>query len=240
MADQVEAQANSAVNSVVENMSKLPASQTAPAGKNIPRIFGREKTVHELLGGGKSADVLLWRHWPLSAGVLIGSTIGYVLFEWSGYTLLSLVSNVLLFLVVILFLWSNAAALLNRAPPPLPELSLSEETVMAVAAAVRVELNKILAVAHDVALGKDFKVFLKVIAALWIISTVGGWCSFLTLLYIGVVFSHSLPVLYETYEDEIDKYAKMAGDHAHTQYKKFDANVLSKIPRAPPKEKKTQ
>ncbi|CAM6116569.1 unnamed protein product [Calypogeia fissa] len=243
MADEVGAQANAAVNSVVENMSKLPASQTAPARKqfrNAPRLFGRERTVHELLGGGKSADALLWRHKPLSAGVLIGATIAYVFFEWSGFTLLSLVSNVLLFLIVILFLWSNAAALLNRAPPPLPELSLSEETVISVASILRVELNKVLAVAHDVALGKDFKLFLKVIAGLWVVSTVGGWFSFLTLLYIGVVLSHTVPLLYEKYEDEIDKYAKMAGDHAHTQYKKFDATVLSKIPRAPAQEKKTQ
>jgi hypothetical protein len=171
---------------------------------------------------------------------LVGATIGYILFEWSGYTLLSLLSNVLLFLVVILFLWSNAAALLNRNPPPLPELSLSEETVLSVASTLRVELNKILAVAHDVALGKDFKLFIKVVVGLWIVSLVGGWFSFLTLLYIGVVLSHTFPILYEKYEDEIDKYAKVAGDHAHTQYKKFDSTVLSKIPRAPPKDKKTQ
>lgn len=241
--EQSEQQVNAAVNSVVENFSKLPASQTAPAREhvpNAPRLFGREKSVHHMLGGGKSADVLLWRHVPTSAGVLAVSTIGYVLFEWSGYTLLSLLSNVLLFLVVILFLWSNAAALLSRSPPPLPELSLSEETVTNVASTVRVELNKILAVAHDVALGKDFKLFIKVIVGLWVASIVGGWFSFLTLLYIGVVLAHTFPVLYEKYEDEIDKYAKVAGDHAHTQYKKFDANVLSKIPRAPPKAKKEQ
>lgn len=56
MADQVEGAANSAVNSVVENFSKLPASQTAPAGKHVPaapRLFNREKSVHSLLGGGK-------------------------------------------------------------------------------------------------------------------------------------------------------------------------------------------
>lgn len=34
--------------------------------------------------------------------------------------------------------------------------------MLAVASTLRVELNKILAVAHDVALGKDFKLFVKV------------------------------------------------------------------------------
>jgi hypothetical protein len=51
---------------------------------------------------------------------------------------------------------------LHRALPPLPELSLSEEFVIRTANSVRLELNKALAIAHDVALGKDFKLFLKV------------------------------------------------------------------------------
>ncbi len=51
---------------------------------------------------------------------------------------------------------------MHRALPPLPELSLSEEFVIRTANLVRLELNKALAIAHDVALGKDFKLFLKV------------------------------------------------------------------------------
>ncbi len=51
---------------------------------------------------------------------------------------------------------------MHRALPPLPELSLSEEFVISTANSVRLELNKALAIAHDVALGKDFKLFLKV------------------------------------------------------------------------------
>jgi hypothetical protein len=73
---------------------------------------------------------------------------------------------------------------LYRAPPPLPELSLSEDFVLSTANTVRLELNKVLAIAHDVALGKDFKLFLKVIAVLWIVSTAAGWFSLLTLVYI--------------------------------------------------------
>lgn len=239
MSEYAEAQVSAAVNTVVENVSKLPAAQSTHS-KGQGRLFNRERSVHELLGGGRAADVLLWKQKPVSGGVLAGSTAAWVLFEWSGYTLLSLLSNVLLFLVVIFFFWSNAAALLNRSPPPLPELSLSEEAVLHAASTLRIEINKILAIAHDVALGKDFKLFLKVVAGLWVVSTIGGWFNFLTLLYVGVVASHTIPVLYEKYEDEVDKYVKIAADQANIQYKKFDAVVLSKIPRAPPKDKKTQ
>jgi hypothetical protein len=53
---QTEQEVNAAVNSVVENFSKLPASQTAPAKQNVStptRMFGSDKSVHDMLGGGK-------------------------------------------------------------------------------------------------------------------------------------------------------------------------------------------
>ena len=52
--------------------------------------------------------------------------------------------------------------LVGRNGPPVPELSLSEEFVTNIARSVRIELNKAMGVARDVALGKDFKLFLKV------------------------------------------------------------------------------
>jgi hypothetical protein len=61
-----------------------------------------------------AADVLLWRKKHLSIGLLVGATLAWILLEKTGYTVLSIVSNVTLFLVVILFVWSNVAALLNR------------------------------------------------------------------------------------------------------------------------------
>jgi hypothetical protein len=56
--------------------------------------------------------------------------------------------------------------LVGRNGPPVPQLSLSEDFVLSTASAIRIELNKAMGVARDVALGKDFKLFLKV----WIFS----------------------------------------------------------------------
>lgn len=83
---------------------------------------------------------------------------------------------------------------------------------------LRKELNTVLAGVHDVALGKDVKLFLKVwtcfvfaqgcpmhapssftsvkfsnlqvIVGLWLLSVVGGWTSLLTLSFIGTCLSH--------------------------------------------------
>ncbi|CAM6046149.1 unnamed protein product [Sphagnum compactum] len=230
------------VAAVINNAANIPANQPAPADKyaSTPRLFGRKQPVHQVLGGGTTADVLLWRKKHLSVGLLVGATLAWILLEKTGYTVVSIVSNVTLFLVVILFVWSNVAALLNRAPPPLPELSLSEDFVLSTASSVRLELNKALAIAHDVALGKDFKLFLKVIAALWIVSTVASWFNLLTLIYICIVLALTVPFIYEKYEDVIDHHANRISEQAQAHYKKLDENVFSKIPKAPVKEKKIQ
>jgi len=60
------------------------------------------------------ADVLLWKRWYASVGVLVSATTLWILFEKAGYNLLSFVANVLFLLVVILFFWAKSASLLNR------------------------------------------------------------------------------------------------------------------------------
>lgn len=44
----------------------------------------------------------------------------------------------------------------------LPELVLSEEMVNNTAASLRVKVNNLLLIAHDITLGKDFRLFFKV------------------------------------------------------------------------------
>lgn len=61
-----------------------------------------------------AADVLLWRKKHLSAGFLVGATVVWLLFEWIGYHVISVISFLLLGFVVVLFAWSNGAAFLNR------------------------------------------------------------------------------------------------------------------------------
>ncbi|KAJ7527394.1 hypothetical protein O6H91_16G051900 [Diphasiastrum complanatum] len=230
-----------ALNSVVESIHNLPASfsSSAEASPSPSRLFNRQRSVHQLLGGGKTADLLLWRKRNSTLGILTAVSGGYFLFEWSGYTLLSIISNVLLFVIIFLFLWANAASFLNRSPPPIPELQLSEDIVYQSAATLRADINKVLVLAHDVAIGKDFRVFLKVVGVLWVLSTIGGWCSLLTLLYVGFVAAHTLPVFYEKNENEIDKYIHIIVKEAKKYYLKLDELVLSKIPRGAQKKKKT-
>ncbi|XP_057783036.1 reticulon-like protein B11 [Salvia miltiorrhiza] len=200
----------------------------------------RRSSVHRTLGGGAVADVILWRKWTLSAAFLVGSTALWFLFERAGYNLLSFISNVLLLLIVILFFWAKSASILNRPLPPLPNLEISEEASVKAADELRVWVNYALSIAHDIAIGGNWRVFLKVATLLWVISYIGSFFNSLTLIYIGVLVSLSLPVLYEKYQNPIDDKLSVAYNIARIQYEKIDSLVLQKIPLASKKEKKTE
>lgn len=236
----------SVVNSATEKVQDLPASSSAEATEESSpasdrhRLFNRQRSVHQVLGGGKAADSMLWRSKRLSAVTLAGATITWCLFENSGFTVLAIASDVLIVLIVGLFAWSNAAVFIRKSSPRIPELQLSEDMVVSFASALRIEINKALAVAHDIALGKDFVLFLKVFAVLWGLSVIGGLFHFLTFLYICILFSHTVPVIYERYEDQIDSYAKVAMDEARIRYRTVNGAVASQFSKVASKEKKAQ
>ncbi|KAK9196010.1 hypothetical protein WN943_004138 [Citrus x changshan-huyou] len=198
-------------------------------GSSSDRLFKRQRTIHEILGGGLAADVILWRRKNVTVGILLVTLAAWVVFERSGYTLLSLVSSVLLLLIAILFIWAKAAAILNRPAPPLPELHLSEEMVNEVAALIRTRVNDFLSVSQDMALGKNSRLFFRVALYLWLISFVGGLTDFLTLGYTSLVIVLTLPALYERYEDHIDKYAILGYRKLRQLYVKIDKEFVSKV-----------
>ncbi|KAM5560321.1 reticulon-like protein B12 [Rosa sericea] len=193
------------------------------------RLFRRQRTLHEILGGGLVADVILWRQKDVTMGILLVALAAWVVFEKSGYTLLSLVSSVLLLLFVILFLWAKSAAILNRPAPPLPELQLSEEMVNEAAAVIRTHVNALLSVSQDISLGKDSRLFFKVAVYLLLIYFVGGLTDFLTLSYTSLVIVLTIPAFYERYEDYVDKYVMMGYRKLLQLYVKLEEEYASRF-----------
>ncbi|XP_051130394.1 reticulon-like protein B12 isoform X2 [Andrographis paniculata] len=171
------------------------------------RLFNRQRTVHQILGGGLVADVILWRRKDLTVRILVVTLAAWVVFEISGYTLLSLFSSVFLLLFTILFLWAKSAAILNRPPPPLPHLYLSEELVNEAATIIRSHVNNVLLVSQDIAHGRDSKMFITAALGLLATSILGSLTDLLTLGYISLVIVLTIPALYEKFEDRIETFA---------------------------------
>ncbi|XP_010541290.1 PREDICTED: reticulon-like protein B1 [Tarenaya hassleriana] len=214
------------------------ASSLSSLQAKVYRLFGREKPVHKVLGGGKPADIFMWRNKKMSGGVLGGITAVWVLFELMQYHLLTLFCHILIVVLAVLFLWSNASIFINKSPPKIPEVHIPEEHILQLASGLRIEINRAFTCLRDIASGRDLKKFLSAIAGLWVLSVIGSWCNFLTLSYIAMVMLFTVPVMYEKYEDKVDAFGEKAMVEIKKQYAVLDEKVFSKIPRGPLKDKK--
>ncbi|CAL9049593.1 unnamed protein product [Musa banksii] len=216
-----------------------PSAADAVKAK-IYRLFGREKAVHLILGGGKPADVFLWRNNKVSAATLGGATATWVLFELLDYRLLTVACHTLNLSLAITFLYSNMTHFMNKSPPNIPVVSVPQVVAVNIALSIRYQINRGFAALRDIALGRDLKKFLAVIAGLWVLSILGNCCNFLTLFYIAFVMLHTVPVLYEKYEDQVDAFAEKTQAEFKKHYAVVTAKYLSKISKVPLKHKKFQ
>ncbi|KAL0446848.1 UNVERIFIED_CONTAM: Reticulon-like protein B9 [Sesamum latifolium] len=198
------------------------------------RLFGREKPLHALLGGGKVADVLLWRNRNLSAAILIGFTVIWFLFEVVEYNFVTLLCHISIITMLIVFVWSTGAGLIDWNPPDPRALTIPESTVRW----LFTKFNRIMLTFYAVSSGRDLKTFILAIAFLWILSGIGNYFSSLNLLYTGFLCLITLPALYERYQDEVDYLAGKGNRNMKKLYRKLDSKFLNKIPRGPVKEKK--
>jgi len=174
-------------------------------------------------------------------------------------------------------------------------MEVSEEFIANAGEVMRVWVNHVLTIAHDIAIGGNIRLFVQVLLVLdlivlfakfhsriclftlvlvwqvafglWVISYVGSFFNFLTLVYLGellrcfvfqhsfegfslhlyencsvsgVIFSLAIPPLYEKYQDQIDDKLILAHNIILSQYKKIDNAILKKIPMHLNKEKKIQ
>ncbi|WZZ62636.1 hypothetical protein YC2023_062743 [Brassica napus] len=193
------------------------------------RLLGRQVTVHQFMGGGKGESFLCIGRRNHSLGVLVLSTAAWLTFELSGLPILSVSSDVLLIGIIISFVHAQVSSFRNRQADSLPELVLSEEMVNSTAASFRVKLNHLLVMAHDVTVGNDFRLFFKVVICLWLLSAIGSYISFCTLVYIGTILSVTIPALYSKYQRKVDKCCGLIHRQLSHQYKLVDENVISKL-----------
>ncbi|XP_008782644.1 reticulon-like protein B16 [Phoenix dactylifera] len=210
------------------SLDQCASSATAGGGY---RLFDRQRSIHQIIGGGKAADVILWKRQWISVGVIVVATVAWLLFERSGLSFLTICSDILLLLIVIQFIRANSAVYLNKQLQPLPELVLSEEMVNNAAASFRVKVNNMLMMAHDITLGKDFRLFFQVVVFLWLLSVVGSFFSFFTLAYIGTIVSITIPALYNKYDVHVDKCAWLVRQKFTKHYRVVDENVIRRLPR---------
>ncbi|KAK9278666.1 hypothetical protein L1049_028240 [Liquidambar formosana] len=202
------------------------------------KLFGRERTVHAVLGGGAVADVLLWRNRTVSAALLIGITVIWFLFEVVEYNFVTLLCHMVITGMLVVFIWCTAADVFKWTPPKIPEIIMDESTFEAVVSIFHERFSQLLSELLNVACGNDLPLFFLALFSLWILSVIGTCFSFLNLLFVGLLCMETLPFLYERYEEQVEHLAGRMNRRMKKMYSRFDANVLNRIPRGPVKEKK--
>ncbi|XP_058193711.1 reticulon-like protein B9 [Rhododendron vialii] len=221
----------------------MPHTTSSSSDSDDDRIakakpFGRQRPMRDILGGGKVADVLLWKDKALSAAILIGIGALWYLFEVIGYNFLTLLCHTIIFAMVIIFVWDKVADIFKWPPPRIPQTLSDSSMVREIAAFCRAKLEAFLSIFFNVARGSDFGQFLLVVVTLWILSTVGNYISSLNLLFFGCLCLETLPYLYDQYEEEADYLLARTFRMMKKTYKKLDKEYIRKIPRGPVKVKK--
>ncbi|KAM3269601.1 hypothetical protein CQW23_25152 [Capsicum baccatum] len=207
-----------------------------PSSSSIrPRNFlAHDRPMHAILGGGKVADILLWRDKTLTGSILIGFTVIWSLFEIMDYNFVTFLCHISMTMMLILFIWSMGAGFIDWNPPDFRAFMISDSTFRWLCG----KLNYMLVKFYEISSGKDFRTFFLAITSLWILSIIGNYFSSLNLLYLGFVCLATLPALYERYQNEVDYLVKQGNQDMKKLYNKFDTEVLNKIPRGPVKQKK--
>ncbi|CAJ2629943.1 reticulon-like protein B1-like [Trifolium pratense] len=215
-------------NNIHSKKPPLPASKV----NSVYRLLGRDRPVHMVLGGGKPADILLWRNKKLTGMALGAGTALWVFFELMEYHLITLICHLLILSLGALFLWTNASVFIHKSPMQIPNISIPQESIIEAVTVLRIELNRGFTIFREIGTGRDIRKFLTVVGVLWVISVIGSWFNFLTLFYLFYLSLFTLPLVYEKNEDQVDALAEKAMIEIKKQYAVLDAKVLSQIPIA--------
>ncbi|KAE9598869.1 hypothetical protein Lalb_Chr15g0085581 [Lupinus albus] len=209
------------------------------------RLFGRKRPLHVVLGSGKFADIILWRDKQISASIMAGFTIIWLLFYKMDYTILSFICDSIILLLSMLFFWTHLSSFIDISPPKVSYFILPERLLANTALSMTHELNQILTTFGVLASGQDMKTFLLVefsilLSLLTYLKTVtiilgsasalGNWFTAATLFYIVTMILMIVPAVYERHEDIIDILAEKALVELHYLYaelmKKFFGKSL--------------
>ncbi|KAJ6672642.1 RETICULON [Salix viminalis] len=220
----------------------MPIYSSDSDNETMPRtkLFGRQRPIRSVLGGGQVADVLLWENKGVSAALSIGMTILWFLFEVAEYSFVTLFCHISITAMLVVFIWCTSAEIFNWTPPELPTSILDKSTFHEFASTFHERFNQALSSFVDIACGKQPALFFVAIFCLYILSVIGNYFTFLNILYLCFVCLQTLPFLYNKYEDKVERYAGELTREVKKMFRRMNSNVLSKIPRGPQKEKKAR
>ncbi|XP_051114003.1 reticulon-like protein B9 [Andrographis paniculata] len=191
------------------------------------RLFGRERPIHNVLGGGEVANVLLWRDIRVSAAILMGIAALWFLFEVVEYSFIAFACHLCITTMLLVFIWSSASDFLHWDPPNIPSIILQDSTIRDFVSTFHRKTNQFLEIFLFVATGNDPKLFFLIIVSLGIVSVIASSIGSLNFLFFGILCLETLPFLYEMYEDEVDKFGVKLSRKIKKYLRKFPKDKIN-------------
>ncbi|KAI3945986.1 hypothetical protein MKX01_024742 [Papaver californicum] len=174
-------------------------------------------------------DILLWKKKKQSLSILTASTLTWVVLQVYQYNFITIASWVFMAILAMMFLFGNCLRLLGKEPPKIDDFVISEELVMGSAKRLKGNVEQGIRWMFSVSSEKEWFVFAQVISALLVLSQVGRYFDFVTLLYMGVVIGMTVPLIYVKYEDQLKKFVGKIEEQWRRCYAKVDEKVLRKL-----------
>ncbi|KAL6582412.1 hypothetical protein OROMI_006426 [Orobanche minor] len=175
--------------------------------------------VHSFLGGGRAADLFLWRKKKVSAAVLGAATLTWYYVEFLGLPFITFACTFSIVTFSILVAVATGAISLlipiPKEPIPIPEVYLPKELFLEAALAIHTEIYRALVLVREVAVKGAYRRYLMICSVLFFGEILGVCASLLTLSYTLIVLLLVVPVLfknalllYERYGCNICTYAQ--------------------------------
>ncbi|RZC45216.1 hypothetical protein C5167_038165 [Papaver somniferum] len=174
-------------------------------------------------------DILLWKKKKQSLSILTASTLTWVVLQVYQYNFITIASWVAMAILAMMFLFGNLLRLLGKDPPKIDDFAISEELVMGSAKRLKGNVEQGIRWMFSVSSEKEWFVFAQAIGALLVLSQVGRYFDFVTLLYMGVVTAMTVPLMYVKYEDQLKKFVGKIRAQGRAYYEKVDEKVLRKL-----------
>lgn len=173
--------------------------------------FDEPSNVYKLLGGGRVADILLWRDEKHTFTIMMALVVVFYCFCLSGYNFLCAAAQLLLLISAVLFVHSILpSSILGYTIKKIPSsaFEISEETVQNAFLSIRFAWNTGVATLKSLAQGKDWTLFFKATSLLCFLIFLGS-IPFPTLVATGFISMFTSFYIYEQKEEEIDELAKV-------------------------------
>ncbi|KAH9619789.1 hypothetical protein KSS87_006629 [Heliosperma pusillum] len=188
-----------------EGLEKTIESYSHLRAEQQPRK-DRQSKIHRYLGGGRVADVLLWKDEKRSLSTILILLAFYYNFVASGYTMVATICKLLLLVAVFLYIHANLPERIfgcTIEKVPVSAFHCSEERTSRAALSVVTQWNTAVDVFKTLCRGGDSMLFLKVAVALVIVGLLSA-ISFQRLYLTGILIMFTAFYIYDKKEDEID------------------------------------